>query len=247
MNNLISYKKIIFILITLVATNSYAKQICKIETTVKNAFFKPSPKDHDLMAKKTAKFLNSSGLIHGCIDLRSLGSSSTSAAYGKSLLIESETIGFITNSAPGEKEMAALQKALCKGAGKKCKAITSYKCIDSAKLNFSHDFNTKPKKGEKSKKAEAKVGDIERFPRFSMGCVTGKHKDSWNDTASSQGAKKLIKQVGLNYEDIRSLSLVSEGKNFWSFGFPNHEAKTSNAQKPKHPVKAESTEEDGAL
>lgn len=77
---------------------------------------------------------------------------------------------------------------------------------------------------EKNKRVQVPVGQVKKWPTFSNACTTGKHEDSWNNTASTEESRKLLKIAGVNISDVRSLDLrfKNSNKQFWSFGFPDH-------------------------
>ena len=152
---------------------------------------------------------------NSCIDIRSLGSASTGA------LRTHGTIGIVMNSKLTMKAQVLIKQSICENSPGGCVVSIAEQVfpLDSLSIDTYVDtgtmFSSKP--GVHSLQGKGMI------PQFSAACDTGRHRDSWNDAASTPEARAYLNGLGIDISSVRTLDLGSNGKgSVYTFGFPRH-------------------------
>ncbi len=162
-----------------------------------------------MMAAKALK----STQLGSCIDLRIGGS-------GIEGNLMRGSVEIVMNSKMKEETRDHLLSAICVGSGPECDSSLSEKEFLLRKLRISAYVE----KGTffKGKPTRYSLKGKGMIPQFSAACDTGRHSDSWNNTASTDAAQAYLRDLGIELEKVRTLELVRKnGDSVYTFGFPS--------------------------
>ena len=170
--------------------------------------------------------------FENCIDLRTLGSTS-STSDGLSIL-NSGTIGVLMNERISREALGEIKDRFCGGWLKRmfssCGVSIDVEEVRLDQLNMvavgfaPHDHKLHPEFNH-----ARSLRTNQKLPQFSKGCETGNHNHSWKNAASTVASKKYLQSIGIDLNQARTLNLrKQDGTEFWDFGFPRPRLSVGN-------------------
>ena len=170
--------------------------------------------------------------FENCIDLRTLGSSSSSS--GGVSVLNRGTVGVLMNERISDEALDEIKYQLCgvwyKRMFSSCGVSIDVEEVRSDQVSMvatgfaPHDHKPHPEFDH-----ARPLQNNQKLPQFSKGCQTGKYEDSWNNAASTVTSKKYLRSIGIDLNQARTLSLRNQdGTEFWDFGFPRPRLSVGN-------------------
>ena len=191
----------------------------------------------DAVSAAIVDTLQSDALSEQCVDFRELGVNMLTVIRDRRVehRMVHATEGIVMNSEIPEASKENLRKAIC-GDQLNCRSRITLKTAEISKITVESlglgRSDAHPRE-EPTQRVRLNAGV--KIPRFSSGCSTGRHRDSWNDTASTKEAREFLKGIGIDIRKTRTLHLLhpiaAKDKEYpedpdetelWSLGFPDH-------------------------